>query len=128
MEIELPSKSKLFINMAPFAESKELYQTALEELKSLKIDPNAEIDTNFLKDIFCTGFSSKKLDAALWKCIRRCTYNKQVITEDSFEKVEAREDYMQICFLVLEANIKPFTKTLSQQLKQLIEKVNTFHA
>lgn len=128
MEIELPSKAKLHINMAPFAEAKELYQACLEEVKNLKLDAKAEVDVNFYKDIFCAAFSSKRIDAALWACTKRCLYNKAAIKDDTFEPVEAREDYMEVCFKVLEANLKPFTKALSQQLQLVIEKTSSFLA
>lgn len=128
MEIELESKSKLLITLAPFKDAKELYQAVLEELKALKLDPQAEIDANFYKDLFCAGLSSKKIEAALWQCMKRCAYKGEKITDDTFEDEKAREDYIPICFHVMEQNIKPFTKALSQQYKTILQRMNTLLA
>jgi hypothetical protein len=128
MDIQLESGAKLMIALAPFKDAKELYQAALDELKSLKLDPQAEIDANFYKDIFCVGLSSKKIEAALLNCMKRCTYNGEKITEELFEDEKKREDYIIVCFHVLEQNIKPFTKALSQQYKAILQRMNTLLA
>lgn len=60
-EFKLPSGAKLRFNLAPFAESRELYQSILIELKTIKADIGDEIDFNMMKDLFCTLLSSKKL-------------------------------------------------------------------
>lgn len=124
MEIELESKAKLVVNLAPFKDAKELYQACLEELKALKLDPQAEIDANFYKDLFCAGLSSKKIDAALKLCMIRCLYNGAKIDDSIFEDEKAREDYLPVIFHVMEANIKPFTKALTQQYKAILGRMN----
>lgn len=122
-EVKLPSGAVLKITLAPFEDSRGLYQTLLEELKYLKLDMNAEIDGNLLKDIFCSGFSSKKVEAALWKCMLRATYNDAKISIDTFEPAEAREDYLTVCFEVAKENIMPFTKSLYAKYSQVLEKL-----
>src|ERR1700693_2374718 len=96
-DITLPSGAELKITHAPFSDSKALYQAVLEELKGMRLDPNADVDANLYKDIFCTGFASKKIEAALDQCMKRVHYNGAKITTATWEPVEAREDYFSVC-------------------------------
>lgn len=122
-EVTLPSGAILKITLAPFKDARNLYQAILEEAKVLKLDPNAEVDVNLYKDLFCLGLSSKKIEAALWECMKRATYNGNRIAEDVFEPIEARDDYMAVCFEVAKANILPFTKSLYAQYAHILEKL-----
>jgi hypothetical protein len=117
--IKLPSGAELRITLAPFTVAKSLYQAVLEETKLVRLDANMDIDTNLLKDLFCIGLSSKKIEAALDDCMKRCLYNNLKITADTFEAEEARQDYITVCFEVGKANIEPFLKALMPKLKQL---------
>lgn len=119
-EVTLPSGAKLEITLAPFEAAKTLFQAVLEEMRGLKLDPNADIDVNLYKDLFCTGFASKKVEAALAECLKRATYNGVKISKDTFEPVEAREDYMQVMLEVAMENLKPFTKNLLQQFQAIM--------
>jgi hypothetical protein len=110
--MKLPSGAELRITLAPFSDAKALYQAFLEEVKTLKWEATTEIDTNFIKDIFCVGLASKKFEGALWKCMERALYNNLKITDQTFEPEEARQDYVPVCFEVAKENITPFTKTL----------------
>lgn len=118
-EVTLPSGAKLKVQEAPFVDSKALYQALLEEAAGLKLDPNQDIDVNFFKDVFCVGFSSKKIEACIWKCMERVTYDGQRVTMDSFEPVKAREDYMTVLFEVVQENIRPFAKNLYAQFSRI---------
>lgn len=119
-KVTLPSGAILEIGLSPFASSKALYQACLEEGKGLELDPKAEVDANLFKDIFCVGLSSKKIEACLWKCMEKSLYNEMKITEDTFEPVEARDDYLTVCFEVAKANIMPFTKSLYAQYSPIL--------
>lgn len=109
----LPSGAELTITLAPFADSKALYQSILEELKSVSIKGEDEIGIGLLKDLFCAGFSSKKIEAAMSKCLSRCLYNGIKIDDSTWEPAEAREDYMKTLVEVAKENIAPFVKSLS---------------
>lgn len=122
-KVALPSGAELEIMIAPFAQSRALYQAILEELKDVKLDPKAEVDVNFIKDLFCAGLSSKKIEEALGPCLGRATYNKLKITNDTWEPKEARQDYMHACFEVAKENVAPFMKTLTPQLSIVLERL-----
>lgn len=121
-EVQLPSGSILEIKDTPFAESKALYQSILEELRGVKL--NAQLDhIDFIKDMLCMGFSSKKVEVALNVCLQRCLYNGLKIDKDTFEPVKAREDYSKIYISVIEENITPFLNGLSVELNRLLDLV-----
>lgn len=121
--VSLPSGAKLDITVSPFAISRSLYQAVLEETKSLKLDPKAEVDVNLMKDLFCTLLSSKKVESCLDECMKRVTYNGKKIDGDTFEPISAREDYLTVCWEVASENIVPFTKSLSAQFSPALEKL-----
>lgn len=127
-EVTLPSGSTLKITPAPFPEARALYQAVVEEMKGLKLDPEAEIDVNFYKDVFCVGLSSKKIEAALWKCMERSLINDLKITADTFEPVEKRDDYLTVCFEVAQENIRPFTKSLFAQYGHIFAMIQSGQA
>lgn len=114
-EVTLPSGATLKITLAPFTQSRDLYQAFLEELKGLKIDPTEEVDASFIKDLGCVALTSKKVETALWTCMQRATYNDLKITLDTFEPEASRDDYFTVCLEVAKVNIQPFTKSLYAQ-------------
>jgi hypothetical protein len=122
-EITLPSGAVLKINVAPFADAKALYQAVLEEFKSVHVDSKTDMSSVF-KDFACSGFSSKKVEACLWECFKRCQYNRGngdlKIDKDTFEPVEAREDYVTVCMAVAKENILPFMKSLYAEFHPLL--------
>jgi hypothetical protein len=115
-EVKLPSGAILKVNPARFAESKALYQVVLEEGKGILINSKTEMASVY-KDLFCIGFASQKIEACLWECFKHCSYNNGrtgdlKIDKDTFEPVEARDDYMTTCMEVAKENIHPFVKSL----------------
>lgn len=119
----LPSGAKLEITDAPFLEARALYQAVAEELKGVKVNPQDEVDVNLFKDMFCLAISSKKIEAALSACMRRATYDGQRITDDTWEPVAARGDYLTACMEVASVNIQPFMKSLFAQYGDILAKL-----
>jgi hypothetical protein len=117
---ELPSGAELLINIAPFADAKALYQALFEELKGVKLDAEMDIGPDLIKDLFCIGFSSKKVESALAACMKRSAYNGLKITDETWEPTEAREDYWQACIEVARANIAPFAKSLLREYSPIL--------
>jgi hypothetical protein len=119
-EVKLPSGAILSIGLAPFKDGRALYQAVFDEMKFLKLDPSVEIDANFYKDLFCMVTSSKKIEVALWKCMEKSLYNRNRITEDTFEPEGARDDYMTLCYEIAKENIFPFAKSLYAQYGHIL--------
>lgn len=117
---KMPSGRVLKIQIAPFGIGKAMYQSVCEELKELRLDPNAEVDVNLKKDLFLSLVTSKKVEACVWECMKFATLDDARITEDSFEKVEFRDDYLTVCHKVAEENIVPFWKSLYAQFGEIL--------
>lgn len=125
-KVSLPSGAELEITLAPFLEGERLFTATAECLKSVKVDGNADVkdftsNINSLKDAFLSCLTSQAMKDAILACLKRCTYNKQRITSwDVFDKVEAREDYLVVCWEVCKFNLAPFTKSLFSKLSGLM--------
>jgi hypothetical protein len=121
-EVKMPSGAVLKIWPAPFAEARALYQAVLEEAKALKFSSQDEMAALY-KDLFCIGFSSKKIESCLWACFKKVHYvgekGELKIDQDTFEPVKAREDYIAACMAVAKENIDPFVKGLYAEYKTL---------
>ena len=126
--VTLSSGKKLEITLAPFEDGNALKKAFLSEAMGLKVQGQDEIDYNFLKDLFCLGLSSDKIEKSVWKCFERCTYEGVKINKDTFEPSEAREDYHEVLFEVAKENLAPFTKSLFVQLKDIMQNLSPFLA
>jgi len=118
----------LKIGVSPFEVSKALYQAILEEAKAVAFVSTTEMASVY-KDIFCVGLSSKKIEACLWECFKKCIYNSGKgdlkIDKDTFEPVEARSDYVAVCIAVAKENIDPFVKGLYAEYSQFFEMIGS---
>ncbi len=131
-EVKLPSGAVLTINPSSFADARALYQAFLAEMKAIKLDlENLEM-VDLYKELFCVGFSSPKIEACLWECFKRCTYDRggapMKIDGNTFDEVAARRDYMQVCIEVAKENIDPFVSGLSASLRSAGQMIDTFRA
>lgn len=126
--ITLPSGATLEVTVSPFSISKALYMAIAAEAKDLKLDPKAEVDVNLYKDLLCMALGSPKIESALYECMKRCTYKGLKITLDTFEPVDARDDYLTVCFEVARENILPFTKSLSAQFAGIFQSLKKLPA
>lgn len=123
--MKLPSGAELVITVAPFIDSRALYQSILKEMKHLKMEAKTELNTNFVKDIFCSLLSSKEVEVALDTCMKRCTYKGLKIDDDTFESIDARGDYLLVCVEVAKENILPFMKSLYAEYAPMWEKLKS---
>ena len=61
---------------------------------------------------------------AILACLKRCTYNKQRITSwDIFDDINAREDYLAVCWEVVKFNLTPFTKSLISKFNEVTKNI-----
>jgi hypothetical protein len=119
-EITLTSGNVIKVWPASFEVSRALYQALLEECKGLKLNTQDEM-MSLYKDVFCIGFSSKKIEACLWECFKKVHYSDMKIDKDTFEPLAARGDYVEVCLLVAKENVDPFVKGLYAGLKMFSE-------
>lgn len=122
-------QKRLVVNCATTKEVKELKRVILKELTKyplgLKILNNGvgalldkEVDfsgiIDFIKNVIINIDTSEEFDSAIYACLSHCTYDStNVINEQLFDNNEkAREDYYEIIFACIEANLKPFMISL----------------
>jgi len=130
MEFTTKKGSEVAINVADFITSMKLKKAVIEAVKESGADISS-IDLDNLKigaidsilQIILAADSSDKVNDAIFKCLARCTYNSERITRDTFEPVEAREDYYEIVMACLKENLLPFYSPLLSRLNALQEKV-----
>lgn len=118
-KITLPSGAKLEINPAGFAAAKALYKACAKELTLIKLNSADELGANFFKDVFMTALASDVIEAALWDCMEKVTYNGARVKPEIFEPMAARADYLAVCAEVARVNLVPFTSGLFARFKEL---------
>ncbi len=125
-KVILPSGKELGIGVVPFADAKALYQAILAEVKEVTLGTKSELG-EMVKNLLCSSFTSQRVESVLWKCMERSTYNGQKIVPDTFEPVEAREDFMKVCSEVGKETVSPFLKNLFADFKHAVETIQSIH-
>ncbi len=123
-KIILPSGKELEIGIVSFSVGMKLFKTIAKELKNVKIDAkNVDFEKmfdkdlsgeqiNFFKDIFATLVASEELENILFECFKKCVYDKtKRVDRDLFDNdLEARADFLSICWEVAKYNLSFFLK------------------
>ncbi|MBQ0113345.1 MAG: hypothetical protein KBT03_09470 [Bacteroidales bacterium] len=89
------------------------------EIQKALLKNNIKIEEVFEKDIvslFLALDSSEEIFKCMFACLKKSTYNDIKITEEVFEKEDARGDLYEVFFACLKVNIYPFFKPLLSQL------------
>ncbi len=119
-EIALPSGSKLRLTLAPFAESKALFQACMEEAKGCGFESRTEV-LGFVKDVICTAMYSPKIEAAIRLCMKRCLIDNQQVEDKLFEAEDKRQDWVIAMYEVAQENVSPFLKGLYARYSPMLE-------
>jgi hypothetical protein len=122
IKITLPSGSKLEITPLPYLKAWGVSQDVLKEIKKLELDISTlktidfqnlmAVDALTFTGPLCEILASERILEAAKTCMERCTYNGLKIDSDTFEKIEARQDFLPVVFSVLKENISPFFANL----------------
>lgn len=122
-KITLPSNAVIDITLLPFEEAWGVSQSITKEIERIDFDIKsinwAEFKmTNIvnLKNPICAILSSQVVIDAAKVCFKRVTYNGLKIDSQTFEKREARADFLPVVFYVLKENISPFFENLFSSL------------
>lgn len=123
----LSSGSELNITVAPFATAHGLLKAILKAVKGMSVSndilgADMSLDgirnspalfTQIVEKVLAIAVSPE-VEACLFECFFRATWNGERITRELFDDPKlgekAREDYYMICLKVIEANCKPFFK------------------
>lgn len=123
----LASGAEVKVTAADIDDSWNLFQAFLKIGLTVPVKRGDELP-NTLKDIFCASLANKDMHALLMICAQKCTYNGLKIEQSMFQSVKAREDYLEVLYLVAEANLKPFTKSLYARFKDILSKIENIQA
>ena len=119
-EIKLQSGSTLKIQLPRFGAVMDLIRCACREIKKdgLSVDLEA-LKTGDILGIILSLVGSKEFEECYWNVSAGCLYNGERVTASLFEdREEAREDYFEVQFKIIEASLKPFGKSLLSMLQQ----------
>lgn len=117
--MKLPSGAEVRINAADIPESWELLQCLAREGLSIQILGGDE-QANVIKNILLASLASKPLYSQLMLCAQKCTYNGLKVEMGVFQDIKAREDMLEVLYLVAEVNLKPFTKSLYARFRDIL--------
>ena len=126
MEFTTENGAEIVINEADFISSLKLKNAVLKAIKESGVDI-AKIDLEKITiaslepiiAIVLSADTSDDVQKAVFKCLLRCTYNKEKITEDTFKPTVARKDYYEIVIACLKENLSPFFESPILKLKGL---------
>jgi hypothetical protein len=133
-QVKLNSGADLDITTT-FVDSHRLFMATMKEIESVRLEAGAkslkelfEMDLgeealNTFKNLICRLLSSQEIDAALWQCFGRVTYNGVKVTKDTFEPDHVRADYLPVVKEVMVANLAPFTKNLDSLFSGVAGKI-----
>lgn len=108
--------AKVQINVADYR-SVTLLRSCIEKA-IIKANIKINLDSDIFQLLLIVD-SDEDVYKHLFHCLKRCTYNGQVINEDTFEDEKAREAYYEIVISCLEVNLKPFMSALILKLTTL---------
>ena len=131
MEFTTENGAEVMIKEADFISSLKLKNAVLKAIKDSGVDI-AKIDLEKITvgslepliAIVLSADTSDDVQSAIFKCLLRCTYNKEKITESVFEKTAARKDYYEIVIACLKENLSPFFESPILKLKGLVPKAS----
>ncbi len=113
--IQLKSGAVLTVTIASFSAGNKLMKTVARELSGVdfnlelkNLDELSEKDINVLKNVVFRIIQSDSIEQALLECMKKCLYNEQRITLETFDAEEARQDYLPVAWEVMKANLRPF--------------------
>jgi hypothetical protein len=137
MQKVLESGALLDLSICSFAEGNRLMKAVAKEIKNTQISLGAKGQMgdflklqvgddalNTIKNLVTGLLASDEIEAALWPCIERGTYDGVHIKKDIFEDEKVRADYIPILKEALVYNLSPFFKSLKSLVKD-IPLVNT---
>ena len=116
--------AEIIINEADF-DSAVALKNAVERQLVGTLKGDLSMDSLF--DAFLLVDSSPEVNAALFKCLIRSTYNGMQITKATFEPSEARLDYFDIAKACVEVNLTPFFQGLVSKLSGIIQGVQALN-
>jgi hypothetical protein len=122
-KFELPSGSKFEVQPLSYEGAWAVTQTLLKEiektelnLKGMDFKALSQTDVLNFKGPICSLLASQAVLESAKSCFKKCRYNDLPIDSMTFEKKEARGDFLYCCWHALRENILPFFGSLVSSL------------
>lgn len=126
-KVKLQSGAILVVNQVDFSLANKLYKHVAETFVHIQGDPSVGGMLGLLKGSAGLLVSNPKVEEATWECMKRCTYNGEKITPETFEPKECRGDYVKVFVEVLMETTLPFMSSLyvefGEYLSRMMEEV-----
>lgn len=127
IEFKATSGAKVKINVADFEDAQNLKFAIQKALKAEGFDMKdigdvMSSDMWPIAKLVMAVDCNKEVNDALWPCLVQCTRNSEKITKQTFEPVDARQDYYEIVIACLKENISPLFVGVFAKLKKLLSK------
>jgi hypothetical protein len=136
-EHSLGSGARLTINPAPYEDAVPLKDIVLKSLRSHVKDLSAvdagDMQANgaLIMDIVLEVATQPDFEKAMMRCAERASWRppgtesemkiNASLFNHQYHGQEARTDYLEICWRVVEANVMPFLSGVSSRLKAAIQ-------
>ena len=126
-DLSLPSGAKHHITLAPFQDANALTKALLKTTVGLRLAENPlEMDLGVLKDVLVAAATSDEVEALMFKCLERSTYEGTKVTRELFDDIkmgeQARGDYYAMCANIIKVDCQPFFEKALSMLKLLLKK------
>lgn len=118
--VKLPSGKDLEITPTPFRVSNALFKAAIEKSNSVEVSGPGDI-LGLFRGVFLGGLADAKTESCLNECMKYALYGGLKIDKDTFEPMEAREDYLTVCWEVAHHNVFPFLKNPSALFERVLQ-------
>lgn len=99
-------------------------QTIIKEIEKTEVDiKNIDLKNILATDVLvfkgpiCSILGSQAVIEAAKACFKKCRYNDSVIDSMTFEKKDARGDFLPACWYALKENVSPFFASLNSFLR-----------
>lgn len=134
MDVTLKSGAKLTITPADFEDANALRKSVLRSVRGLQLDQqlldsemnvasvmgNPNLATMLIDRVLSVA-TSDDVEAAVFRCAARCSYEGVLVTKDLFNDPKsgqrAREDFHQMFLEIAKANLSSFFKQTFSVLK-----------
>jgi hypothetical protein len=119
----LPSGAKFDVQPLSYETAWAVTQTILKEIEKTEINLKgmdfkaiSQTDVLNFKGPICSLLASQPVLEAAKTCFKKCRYNDQVIDSMTFEKKEARADFLLCAWHAIRENVAPFFGSLVSSL------------
>jgi hypothetical protein len=133
--VTLPSGATLVIQLAEFSKAHRLLKAFAKEVEQIKLTAGVANSSaadmmamkkmgpetlEIIKNLVARVIYSEAIEAALWPCMETVLWNNQHVKRETFERPDARQDFLVVIQEVLMANLSPFGTGLGSKLKTLL--------